>query len=203
LQRESGVTGLKTFFGWVRTFVAHFLGKRNLEVYTVQLSLASFNKRPEIRVLAVNSEQFRVPTWGEFQTVICNALANTTEEDKVKIITILTEKVSNGKGLAPDAYRHVSFLRSIITKERQDKTYNVIMHCEAVVVALLEFLTNPKSNLNDNNILAELSKVLGHVPKCRIFHSCLPRTWPTIWFRFQNYAALSVGNFSKFSGWKT
>jgi hypothetical protein len=66
----SGISGLPMFFGWVRTFVAHFLGKRNLEVHTVQLASAGFNKRPEIRVLAVNSEQYRVPSWEEFEKVI-------------------------------------------------------------------------------------------------------------------------------------
>ena len=190
----SGVSGLKMFFGWVRTFVAHFLGKRNLEVYTIQLASIDLNKRPEIRVLAVNSEQYRVPSWEEFEKVIQSALVDTSEKDSADIIRSLKEKVTSGKGLAPDAKRSVFFLKEIIEK-RQKETCNLLMHCEAVVVALLESSTNPKSS-----ILAELSKVLGHVPKCRICHSCLPRTWPTIWFRFQDYAALSVGNFSKFSG---
>lgn len=190
----SGVSGLKMFFGWVRTFVAHFLGKRNLEVYTIQLASVDLNKRPEIRVLAVNSEQYRVPSWEEFEKVIQSALVDTSEKDSADIIRSLKEKVTSGKGLAPDAKRSVFFLKEIIEK-RQKETCNLLMHCEAVVAALLESSTNPKSS-----ILAELSKVLGHVPKCRICHSCLPRTWPTIWFRFQDYAALSVGNFSKFSG---
>ena len=190
----SGVSGLKMFFGWVRTFVAHFLGKRNLEVYTIQLASVDLNKRPEIRVLAVNSEQYRVPSWEEFEKVIQSALVDTSEKDSADIIRSLKEKVTSGKGLAPDAKRSVFFLKEIIEK-RQKETCNLLMHCEAVVAALLESSTNPKSS-----ILAELSKVLGHVPKCRICYSCLPRTWPTIWFRFQDYAALSVGNFSKFSG---
>ena len=190
----SGVSGLKMFFGWVRTFVAHFLGKRNLEVYTIQLASVDLNKRPEIRVLAVNSEQYRVPSWEEFEKVIQSALVDTSEKDSADIIRSLKEKVTSGKGLAPDAKRSVFFLKEIIEK-RQKETCNLLMHCEAVVAALLESSTNPKSS-----ILAELSKVLGHVPKCRICHSCLPRTWPTIWFRFKDYAALSVGNFSKFSG---
>ena len=190
----SGVSGFKMFFGWVRTFVAHFLGKRNLEVYTIQLASVDLNKRPEIRVLAVNSEQYRVPSWEEFEKVIQSALVDTSEKDSADIIRSLKEKVTSGKGLAPDAKRSVFFLKEIIEK-RQKETCNLLMHCEAVVAALLESSTNPKSS-----ILAELSKVLGHVPKCRICHSCLPRTWPTIWFRFQDYAALSVGNFSKFSG---
>jgi hypothetical protein len=194
----SGVSGLKMFFGWVRTFVAHFLGKRNLEVYTIQLASVDLNtvdlkKRPEIRVLAVNSETYRVPSWEEFEKVIQNALVDTTEKDSADIIRSLKEKVTSGKGLAPDAKRSVFFLKGIIEK-RQKETCNLLMHCEAVVAALLESATKPESS-----ILAELSKVLGHVPKCRICHSCLPRT-STIWFRSQDYAALSVGNFSKFSG---
>ena len=193
----SGVSGLEMFFGWVRTFVAHFLGKRNLEVHTARLASVNLNNRPQIRVLAVNSEQYRVPSWGEFEKVIWNALLDTSEEDKGNIIRALKDKIISGKGLAPEAAssRSVFFLRNIIAN-RHDKTCNLLMHCESVIAALLE------SQKNDNHkVLGELSKVLGHVPKCRIFHSCLPRTWPTIWFRFQNYAALFVGNFSKFSGW--
>lgn len=191
----SGVSGLKMFFGWVRTFVAHFLAKRNLEVCTVRLASAGFNERPEIRVLAVNSEEYRVPSWEEFEKVIQNALVDSPEKDRVDIIRNLKEKVISGKGLARDTTTSLQFFKSII--EGGLETCNLLMHCEAVVAALLESLTK----FNNNDILAELSKVLGHVPKCRIFHSCLPRTWPAIWFRFQNYAALSVGNFSKFSGW--
>jgi hypothetical protein len=191
----SGVSGLQMFFGWVRTFVAHFLGKRNLEVYTAHLASANINNRPQIKVLAVNSEQYRVPSWGEFEKVIRDALLDISEEDKGDIIEALRNKIITGKGLAPDADRSLFFLREII-ENRHKETCNLIMHCEAVVAALLE------SQKDDNLILAELSKVLGHVPKCRIFHSCLLRTWPTIWFRFQNYAALFVGNFSKFSGLK-
>jgi len=193
----SGVSGLEMFFRWVRTFVAHFLGKRNLEVHTARLASVGLNKRPQIRVLAVNSEQYRVPSWEEFEKVIRNALLDISEEDKGNIIKVLREKIISGRGLEPEATSSLFFLRKIIVNHR-DETCSLLMHCESVVAALLESQKN-----NNDDILRDLSKVLGHMPKCRIFHSCLPRTWPTIWFRFQNYAALFVGNFSKFSGWKT
>lgn len=194
------------FFGWVRTFVAQFLGKRNLEVYTAQLASVDLNKRPEIRVFSVNSELYRVPAWKEFEKVIQNALVDTSENDTAEIIRSLLEKVTSRKGLKPEAQRSVGFFRKIVEQER--KTCVLLMHCEAVVAALLESRrsqptvssTDPESN--DYDILAELSEVLGFVPESENFHSCLPRTCPRIWFPFQNYAALSVGNFSTFSRWE-
>ena len=94
----TGVTGIDMFFGWVRTFVAHFLGKRNLEVHTARLASVNLNNRPKIRVLAVNSEQYWVPAWEEFEMVIRNALLDTSEKDKDNIIRALREKIISGKG---------------------------------------------------------------------------------------------------------
>ena len=200
----SGASGLQMFFGWVRLFVGHFLGKRNLEVYTAQLASVHLNERPEIRVFAVSSEIYQVPAWKEFKKVIQDALVDTPIEETAKIIRILQERVDSGVGLNSEAQQSVNGFRLIMTQKKE--TWTLIMHCEAVVAALLEFRKDrPTVSSTDpeSSFLAELSKVLGFVPKCEIFHSCLPRTWPTIWFRFQNYAALSVGNFSKFLGGKT
>jgi hypothetical protein len=97
---------LQMFFGWVRTFVAHFLGKRNLEVYTAWLASADLNKRPEIRIFAVNSEQYLVPAWEEFQKVIRDALGRGSSDlEKTKIIQNLEQKVFTKKGLKPEVFR--------------------------------------------------------------------------------------------------
>lgn len=143
---------LQMFFGWVRTFVAHFLGKRNLEVYTARL--ASFeNKRPEIRVFAVNSELYRMPTWKEFENVIRDALLDTSDSEKGRIIHNLRARASSGDGLKPDAIRLLRTFRSIMDGEL--KTFSLYMHCEAVIAALLE------CNQDSDDTLANLSKVLG------------------------------------------
>jgi len=162
--QTSGVSGLQMFFRWIRTFVAHFLGKRNLEFYSAQLASVGLNKRPEIRVFAVNSGRYRMPAWEEFKKVIENALVDTSEEDKVKIIQTLSEAVVNGTGLTPEARQSVKFLRDIIMGRQKD-TCDLLMHCEAVVAALLQFRQSPSTDLTfkDHKILADLSEVLGLV----------------------------------------
>lgn len=196
------------FFGWVRTFVAHFLGKRNLEVYTVQLASAGLNRRPMIRVITVNGGLYSMPTWETFKEVIRNALADTPENEITKIIERLRDLlIKNREGL-----RSVILLRKIM--EHHFSTYFLPMHCEAVVAAILTLksdLVQPTTSRTvsstdqeskNYSFLAELNQVLVLMHDCETFHSCLPRTWPTIWFRLQNYAVLFVGNFIKFSGWK-
>jgi len=143
---------LKVFFGWVRTFVAHFLGKRNLEVYTARLASIE-NRRPEIKVFAVNSELYRVPAWDEFENVIKNALQGPSDSEKDQIILNLREKVSSGKGLNSDAIRLLRTFRSIMKGELE--TYSLYMHCEAVIAALLK--CDPDSPDSDDT-LVKLSK---------------------------------------------
>jgi hypothetical protein len=195
----AGISGLPMFFGWVRLFVAHFLGKRNLEVYTARLALVKLNKRPEIKVFAVGSDVYQMPSWEDFKTVIRNALVDSPEEETAKIIENLREKAIHGKGLNSDAQRALSFLRNVILGNQDRTTCILRMHCEAVVATALLPLPEESSTDRSYDILVKFSQVLGLVPECENFHSCFPRAWPTIWFQFQNYAALSVGNFSKFS----
>ena len=109
----TGISGLPMFFGWVRTLVAHFLAKRNLEVYTVQLVSYGIHKRPEIKLYAVNSEKYRMPTWEDFEEVIRNALVDTSVEDTAKIIKIVKEKITSGKGLGA-ANRSLHIFRNAI-----------------------------------------------------------------------------------------
>jgi hypothetical protein len=82
------------FFGWVRLFVCHFLGKRNLEVYTAQLARAELNKLHEIKIFAVNTELYRVPDWNEFVTIIQKALKDTPVNDVTTIIETLRDRVT-------------------------------------------------------------------------------------------------------------
>lgn len=129
------------FFRWVRIFVAHFLGKRNLEVYSAQLiSLSAEGRhpaqRPEIKVLAVSSELYLLPAWEDFKKVIQDALMDTPADDVAKIIEKLHDKVISEKGLNSDVKRTLHILRKVLTKEK--KTHVLSMHCEAVVAALLE-----------------------------------------------------------------
>jgi hypothetical protein len=158
---------LQMFFGWVRTFVAHFLGKRNLEVYSARLASLE-NKRPEIRVFAVNSELYRVPSWEEFENVIRNALQGTSDSEKNQIIRNLQEKVSSGKGLKHEAVRLLSIFRRMMKGEL--KTYSLYMHCEAVIAALLECA--PDSDDTLANLSKNLAKDIVSVSKL-----CCPVCW--------------------------
>jgi hypothetical protein len=154
--------------------VANFLGKRNLEVYTARLTAAKVNKRTEIRVFAVSSELYQVPAWECFEKVIKDALVDTLEKERDKIIRTLLDRVTSGKGLRQEARRSVIFFQKIVKEEM--KTCSLIMHCEAVVAALLESRlgqpTVPSTDLEskDNRILAQLSEVLDLVPECNFFY---------------------------------
>ena len=155
--------GLQSFFGWVRTFVAHFLGKRNLEVYASRLALANINKRPDIRVFAVNCGVYRLPSWIELEKVIGDAL-DTSEMVTANIIRNLRESSTT---LKPELKHTLRLFRDIV--EGKEETCELIMHCEAVVMALLKSRqgqpavasTNPGSNNSESNILVKLSEVLG------------------------------------------
>ena len=172
----SGISGgfsgdkMPMFFGWVRLFVAHFFGKRNLEVYTAQLAQAKLNYRPEIRIFAVSSELYQVPEWKEIEMVIRNALKDTTEEDATKIIQTLRERVTvSGSGkMTPEAYYSLRHFRKMLGKQK--KTWSLYMHCETVVAALLDYQRTVSSTDQESDILAELSKVLGFGSECEIFH---------------------------------
>jgi hypothetical protein len=163
----SGISGgifgdkLPMFFGWVRLFVAHFLGKRNLEVYTAQLAQVELNHRPEIRIFAVSSELYQVPEWKEIEMVIRNALKDTTEEDATEIIQTLRERVMvSGSGrMTPEAYYSLRHFRQMLGKQK--KTWSLYMHCETVVAALLDYQRTVSSTDQESDVLAELSKVLG------------------------------------------
>lgn len=154
------------FFRWVRIFVAHFLGKRNLEVYSAQLiSLSAEGRhpaqRPEIKVLAVSSELYLLPAWEDFKKVIQDALMDTPADDVAKIIEKLHDKVMSENGLNPDVKRTLHILRKVLTKEK--KTHVLSMHCEAVVAALLESRRHQSAlstGSTDYKFMAEFTKVL-------------------------------------------
>jgi hypothetical protein len=163
-------------FRWVRTFVAHFLAKRNLEVYTAQLAGCNINQRPEIRVFTVSSGVYRTPTWKELEKVIRDALENRSEEDTTKIIQKLQERITD-ETLNREVQRIIQSVRSIMEGSPRDIITVLPIHCEAVVAALLESherghftstvsSTGPRSNDSDSNKkLAELSKVCGLQPE--------------------------------------
>ena len=158
------------FFGWVRLFVAHFFGKRNLEVYTARLAQVKLNYRPKIRIFAVSSELYQVPEWKDFEMVIQKALKGTTEEEATKIIQTLRERVmvSGSGGMTPEAYYSLRNFRKMLGKQK--KTWSLYMHCETVVVALLDYQRTVSSTDQESDVLAELSKVLGFGSECEIFH---------------------------------
>jgi hypothetical protein len=159
------------FFGWVRTFVACFLGKRNLEVFTARLVSGQLNHRPEIRVFSVSSQLYRVPTWEEIEKVIKDALGDTSETDTDKIIQILRDIATGKTTLAPGT-RHcqgVNILRQIV--ENLGEPIVLRMHCEAVLAALLEVRRDGSTSTDsETKALVELSEVLYFVPECEISH---------------------------------
>ena len=143
--------------------MGHFLGKRNLEVYTVRLP---HKERPKINVFAVNSELYRAPTWDKFKGVIRASLGDTSEQDADKIINSLHEIAIGEKKLEPAAQRSLYLFQGMVTRETE--TCALYMHCEAVVAALLQLgcnqptvsCTNPDSK-SDLTPLAKLSEVRG------------------------------------------
>ena len=101
--------------------MAHFLAKQNLEVYTVQLVSYGIHKQPEIKLYAVNSEKYRMPTWEDFEEIIRNALVDTSVEDTAKIIKIVKEKTTSGKGLGA-ANHSLHIFQNVIEGGKKKKT---------------------------------------------------------------------------------
>ena len=130
------------FNRWVTIFVAHFLAKQTLEFQSRRIFQAKPDafKKPKIRVFAVSSEQYLVPSWSEFEHVIREAFTAKGEEDTVeRIITSLVNKIKTGDGLTREvSLSHpLTVIREVINGCSQP-TYNLRMHCEAVFAALLD-----------------------------------------------------------------
>ena len=127
-------------------------------------------KKPKIRVFAVSSKQYLVPSWGEFECVIREAFTAEAEEDTVeRIIASLVNKIRTGDGLTPEVSlsNPLKFIWKVI--EGSTPTYhhlNLCMHCEAVFAALLDAHNRAQSKSSadtdaDLETLAKFSKVLG------------------------------------------
>ena len=93
-------------------------------------------RKPKIKILAVESENYEVPLWDQFKHVNREALVGTDEDHINSIITTLEEKVTKQHGLAPKTMHGLHCLRGII--DGTMKTCHLCMHCEAVFAALLE-----------------------------------------------------------------
>jgi hypothetical protein len=130
------------FNRWVTIFVAHFLAKRSLEYQSARVFDASPEnfKKPQIKILAVNSEEYIVPPWDRFKLVIREAFTNESEIFVDQIITTLEERVKNKVGLRPEAHNSSSLhrIRGIMEGNPRSPTLTLRMHCEAVLLALLE-----------------------------------------------------------------
>lgn len=199
----SGVSssGLPMLFRWVRLFVSHFLAKRNLEVYTVNLAKnLEHNPRPEIRIFALRGEHYKVPAWEEFEKVIRDALMDTSKEDAAIIIRNLKDKVIGGKGLKQEAYTSNTIKNFRRIMEGQQATYFLYMHCEAVVAALLYWQTRARtasSTLTDAECktLSEFSKVLGFVLNVKFSINVFPGLGQQHGFGFKILLPCLLGTF--------
>jgi hypothetical protein len=179
---QSPDDSLQSFFGWVRIFVAHFLAKRTLEFQCARLFQTkpeSFEK-PRIKILSVNSDTYEVPPWDQFKCIIREALKDVSEDDVELIIEIMEMKIRSGHGLSPVAFHSLNFFRKIVDGE--EKSCILCMHCEAVFAALLEArhrvqLESSADTDTDTELkrLAEISKVLGLLSRCKNFHSYFSR----------------------------
>ena len=157
--------------------MAHFLGKRNLEVYTARVATVSdLEMRPEIKVFAVSSESYKVPKWKEFERVIRDALGNALDEEETEIINNLKAMVLTGKQVT---YQLLDSFRRIMNEELE--FYSLYMHCEAVIAAILlcrrdqstVSSTDPESN-PESIILADISEVLCLVSEHEFFTHVFP-----------------------------
>ena len=150
------------FNRWVTIFVAHFLAKRTLEFQSARIFQASPDtfKKPEIKILAVKSEEYLVPSWDKFRSIIRNAFTVKDSDDTVeRIIATLETKVIKGVGLSPDAKRSLDVFRKIV--EDKLEFYKLRMHCEAVLAALLEARNQAQlKSSSDTETLTKFFKVL-------------------------------------------
>ena len=158
---------LSRFNRWVSIFVAHFLAKRTLEYQSAQIFKASPDlfKKPEIKIFAVMSEDYSVPSWDQFKQVIGDAFTIMDEKATIdRIITTLEDRVKDGYGLTREARRSLNDFRRIITGDLE--IYNIRMHCEAVLAAILDAQRSRVSQSSDSDtmtklgIMCEISKVL-------------------------------------------
>jgi hypothetical protein len=131
---------LPKFIRWLRIFVAHFLAKRSLEYQSARVFDTSPEKfkKPQIKILAVNSEEYEVPPWDRFKLVIREAFTNEGEDLVDQIITTLEERVKNKVGLRPEAHTSRALQRIRRIMEGRLTQLTLRMHCEAVLLALLE-----------------------------------------------------------------
>jgi hypothetical protein len=172
------------FFRWVTIFVAHFLAKRTLEYQSARIFQVSPNtfKKPKIKIFAVNSEEYTVPSWKDFKRVIQEASA---DKDKVDdFITALEEGIREGSMLKGDAPRHLATIKRIL--EGNMPTIRLRMHCEAVFAALLEIRQRVQSQSKspadtDFKELAKFFEVLGLV--C-LDVECFIHTFPDLAARY-------------------
>src|SRR5882762_3807658 len=174
---------LLKFHGWVTIFVAHFLAKRTLEYHSALLFRASPNDfaKPEIKILAVDSEEYELPSWDKFKRVIRDALTGLEEEVVKQIIDTLESKIiGNDISVPKEVQKGLRTMKQVIKGDT--KTITLRMHCEAVFAALLEARGRP-TDIDTENVfktLAEIWKVLGFVSRYNTFHSYFPRTWKAI-----------------------
>jgi hypothetical protein len=164
---------LPTFRRWAMIFVAHFLAKRTLEVHSARFFQAFPNDftRPKIKILAVKSEEYRVPTWEEFKRVIREALTNVDEEEAETIIKTLEMRVK-GEGkrlLGKETQYGLTFIKKCM--EGGIRSCVLRMHCEAVFAALLDARSRVPTDTDTDELktMAEISKVLGFMSRCNTF----------------------------------
>lgn len=120
--------------------------------------------KPEIKILAVKTEAYVVPTWDEFKHVIRGAVSDWDEGTVDHAIATLEKTVKYGIRLAPEARRSLNAFRKIM--EGGMATFKLRMHCEAVFAALLEARDRAQSKPSadtdtTSETLANFFKVLG------------------------------------------
>ena len=165
----------------------HFLAKPTLEFQSAQIFQVQPKnfRKPKIKILALESENYEVPPWDQFKRVIQEALMGMGEDHINSIIRTLERKVLHGHGLSKETRCGLSLLKQII--ENLIPIYNLHMHCEAVFAVLLEAHHQAQLNSStDTNKATELKtlvdnfKALDLVSQCNMFHSHFPRPCSSI-----------------------
>jgi hypothetical protein len=128
---------MDSFFSWVKSFVAQFLGKRLLERRSRDVPA---NTRITMSVLATDRTEYQVPPWSEFMDIINRAMDVSGSALGPQVIDTLRKKLNSNLQLNnQQAYRTVSIFRSLLKGKSRRHTAGT--HCEAVLATLSQYNT--------------------------------------------------------------
>ena len=117
--------------------------------------LAKYNPDISISVLSIDPLEYQAPSWQEFENVLKRAMEGHPLMSKQKdIIDALRKEVlqPNKKYAGTEAANTIDIFRGIIQETK--KSVTVIVHCEALLVALAIAALNHQFDLGDPQLNA-------------------------------------------------